>query len=98
MGPEPDKLSQRGKVIMNFWQEMTTDLRRCPTWQRVGLIGCMSGAIACLSVGLLGIVMIGYWQHVTNDWLDDHIFFWMEVGMPTTIGTFVFTRLMGIFH
>ena len=66
--------------------------------QKIGMAVCLTGAMCCLSVGLLGVLMILYWHHMTNNWLDDHVFFWMEVGLPTTIGAFMFTRTMDLFH
>lgn len=79
-------------------QEMVADLKRRPLWQRVGLIFCISGACASLGVGFAGIVMILYWHQVTHDWLGDHIFFWMSVGMPSTIAIFFFTRMSDLFR
>lgn len=65
--------------------------------KKIGLGICVTGAVACLSFGMLGVVMCCYWHHVTGDWLDDHIFWWQERGMPATIFTFGFTRAMDLF-
>lgn len=66
-------------------------------WKEIGWIACMSAAIGCLLIGLFGIVMILYWHHVTHDWGDDHVFFWIAVGMPSTIGALAFSRTSGLF-
>ena len=68
-----------------------------PTWKKIGALGCLLGAVACLIIGLTGIVMITYWYHIKHDWLADEIFWWMERGMPVTIAAFVFTRALEIF-
>jgi hypothetical protein len=62
--------------------------------QKIGLVVCIGGASCCIAVGLLGIVMILYWHHVTGDWLDDHIFFWQPIGLGSVAGIFVFTRII----
>jgi hypothetical protein len=62
--------------------------------QKIGKVVCITGASSCLLVALVGLVMITYWHHVTNDWLDDHIFFWQPIGIACIGGVFFFTRIV----
>jgi hypothetical protein len=68
-----------------------------PTWKRIGMMTCISGAIGCLSIGLVGIVAIGLDYHAHHDWLSDGVCRWMEIGLPCTVATFFFTRAMEVF-
>jgi hypothetical protein len=54
----------------------------------------MVGAFTCLTISTIGLVMILYWHHVTQDWLDPHVVFWMPIGWVSAISIFIFTRIV----
>ena len=68
------------------------------TFKKIGFVFCIAASLMCLTIGLCGVVMVAYWYHVTHNWLDDHIFFWMVMGMPSTIAMFAFLRALDLFR
>lgn len=53
------------------------------------------GAVVCLFVAATGFAMVTYWRIASGSWLNEHLMAWQTIVLPSCLGVFLFTRIVG---